>query len=152
MEKHISDELGFSRVKAVAAYLGIPKLRRADGFKLFRKERDNLKCCVCGIEASEWRTSKFFGIRCLNLYAKNSVGKTVLLTQDHIIPRSLGGCNSLHNLRIMCQPCNVKRGNNATIFELLSGSVNEYRLPNGYIKNSGNYKPLIEAIKDWSAE
>lgn len=35
-------------------------------------------------------------------------------TLDHIIPRSRGGSNGLDNLRLACQPCNEKRGNNVS--------------------------------------
>ena len=35
----------------------------------------------------------------------------VLMTKDHIIPRSKGGPDELDNYRTMCSPCNGKRGN-----------------------------------------
>lgn len=35
----------------------------------------------------------------------------VLMTKDHIIPRSLGGPTSLSNLQTMCAICNGKKGN-----------------------------------------
>lgn len=31
-------------------------------------------------------------------------------TIDHIKPRSLGGANAYSNLQIMCQPCNLAKG------------------------------------------
>ncbi|NJM65997.1 MAG: HNH endonuclease [Acaryochloris sp. RU_4_1] len=33
------------------------------------------------------------------------------LTLDHLKPKSLGGSNSLENLRLACFPCNNSRGN-----------------------------------------
>ncbi|TVQ23288.1 MAG: HNH endonuclease [Leptolyngbya sp. DLM2.Bin15] len=33
------------------------------------------------------------------------------LTLDHLKPKSLGGSNSLENLRLSCSPCNHSRGN-----------------------------------------
>jgi len=47
----------------------------------------------------------------LNLYGVNSDGDEVLLTKDHIRPRSLGGGNALDNLQTMCYPCNHNKGN-----------------------------------------
>ena len=44
-----------------------------------------------------------------NLYAL--VGDVwVLMTQDHILPRSKGGKDRLENLQPMCAPCNVRKG------------------------------------------
>jgi 5-methylcytosine-specific restriction endonuclease McrA len=41
-----------------------------------------------------------------NLFAGN-----ILMTKDHIVPKSKGGGDKLHNLRTMCTPCNEARGN-----------------------------------------
>jgi hypothetical protein len=46
-----------------------------------------------------------------NLYAVNDNGTVTLMTQDHIIPRSKGGRDHDDNLRTMCLPCNMKKGN-----------------------------------------
>lgn len=50
----------------------------------------------------------------LNLYAKreneNGTVEWVLMTQDHIRPRSKGGKDRLDNLQTMCAECNVKKG------------------------------------------
>lgn len=42
----------------------------------------------------------------LNLYHEDSKGKLILMTQDHIHPKSAGGSNDLHNLQTMCSQCN----------------------------------------------
>lgn len=42
----------------------------------------------------------------LNLYAMDSEGDEVLMTKDHILPKSKGGSESLKNLQPMCKPCN----------------------------------------------
>jgi hypothetical protein len=44
-----------------------------------------------------------------NLYAINAHGHEILMTQDHIIPRSRGGRNHLSNLQVMCRPCNCHK-------------------------------------------
>lgn len=47
----------------------------------------------------------------LNLYHVGSRGGLVMMTQDHIIPRSRGGSNELENLQTMCANCNQAKGN-----------------------------------------
>lgn len=70
------------------------------------------KCVCCGIEG------KYFAKECspgdghyhLNLYALDENGEEVLMTKDHIIPRSRGGANKLFNYQPMCVICNVNKG------------------------------------------
>jgi hypothetical protein len=45
-----------------------------------------------------------------NIYAIVG-GREVMLTVDHITPKSLGGSSDAGNLVCMCQPCNVKKSN-----------------------------------------
>jgi 5-methylcytosine-specific restriction endonuclease McrA len=72
-----------------------------------------MTCPVCGL------TGKFFAIETtdtkepkkyhLNLYAVEN-GQEVLMTSDHIFPKSLGGRGHLKNRQAMCSPCNSKKG------------------------------------------
>lgn len=78
----------------------------------------NLSCVKCGL------TGLYFAIEAsinhgaknghqgwhLNLYALRG-GKEVLMTKDHIVPKSLGGGNGLDNLQTMCTDCNGAKGN-----------------------------------------
>lgn len=45
-----------------------------------------------------------------NIYAIVA-GREVMLTVDHITPKSLGGNSDVENLVCMCQPCNMKKSN-----------------------------------------
>ena len=74
-----------------------------------------------GCEADRWIADghpKNLSPPVLNLYAINCDGALVLMTRDHIIPRSLGGTDSTQNLRPACMPCNGARGNTLTAAEL----------------------------------
>lgn len=73
-------------------------------------------CCVkCGIEgkyfAKERDTNSNSDKYHLNLYAIDENGEEVLMTKDHIIPRSKGGNNKIDNYQTMCTRCNNKKGN-----------------------------------------
>lgn len=74
-------------------------------------------CPVCGTKGV------YFALECsgdpsnknhryhLNLYGINSQGEEVLMTKDHILPKSKGGKNALENYQPMCASCNSKKGN-----------------------------------------
>ena len=73
-----------------------------------------LTCKCCGIQASfaaveTCPSSK--GYKSLNFYGYDPWGKEVLLTWDHIKPKSLGGSNSLSNAQCLCSICNSIKGN-----------------------------------------
>jgi 5-methylcytosine-specific restriction endonuclease McrA len=72
-----------------------------------------IRCVECGIEGSYFAlekditdsTSKFH----LNLYGKDEKGDEVMITKDHILPKSKGGENRLSNYQPMCYKCNQKK-------------------------------------------
>ncbi len=73
----------------------------------------SLVCCCCGIVG----TRMFLDTPCVghwsahfNLYAEWN-GKLILMTKDHVIPRSKGGADDVSNMRTMCTNCNGTRGN-----------------------------------------
>jgi 5-methylcytosine-specific restriction endonuclease McrA len=71
------------------------------------------KCVYCGIEGKYFAKEKCR--RCksyhLNLYALDNEGNEVLMTKDHIIPKSKGGIDDISNYQTMCEPCNMAKGN-----------------------------------------
>lgn len=46
-----------------------------------------------------------------NLYAMHTDGREILMTKDHVLPKSKGGLDFLGNLQTMCQPCNGQKAN-----------------------------------------
>ncbi|MGV8131884.1 MAG: HNH endonuclease [Candidatus Pacearchaeota archaeon] len=69
-------------------------------------------CVTCGLKANYFaleRDNKQKAMPHLNLYALVN-GKEIMMTIDHIIPKSKGGSNDMENLQPMCSNCNEKKG------------------------------------------
>jgi len=65
------------------------------------------KCVTCGIEGEYFALERCGGRGWhLNLYAIDESGKDVLMTRDHIVPRSISHDNSIDNMQTMCTFCN----------------------------------------------
>lgn len=83
----------------------------SDRYKVFFTK--GYKCAKCGLEGKYFALEKSVpeeGRYHLNLYALKD-GEEILMTKDHIIPRSKGGKNRLENYQPMCTICNHKKGN-----------------------------------------
>lgn len=97
------------------------------GSARYRLFKENLCCVKCGIEGRYYavetsakrdkKNGGWIALRGpsrephLNLYAINKQGHEVLMTKDHVIPKSKGGTNTDDNYQTMCSPCNNKKGN-----------------------------------------
>jgi 5-methylcytosine-specific restriction endonuclease McrA len=66
-------------------------------------------CYACGLVGSYFAVECKMGKWTLNLYGVNDKGEEVLMTRDHIYPKSLGGKNELTNHDTMCIICNNKK-------------------------------------------
>ena len=75
-------------------------------------KNSNLTCPICGAQASYFAKEKNINDKNyhLNLYGIYN-NQEILFTRDHILPRSLGGKDTLENQQIMCEPCNLLKGN-----------------------------------------
>lgn len=109
-----------------------PKREVLDGDQInFRSSRlstfkRSLRCVCCGVEGSFFVKEKHRRMRephlspyHLNLYGIDQQGREVLMTSDHIIPRSKAPPNLQNNRQTMCTRCNNAKGSrNITIHEL----------------------------------
>lgn len=68
-------------------------------------------CVTCGITGVVFRLETHDATinPHLNLYAQDEEGEMVLMTKDHIMPKSKGGANELDNYQPMCTFCNSKK-------------------------------------------
>jgi 5-methylcytosine-specific restriction endonuclease McrA len=71
-----------------------------------------VKCAKCDIEGQYFvkERSEDQQRYHLNLYAIDENGNEVLMTKDHIVPKSKGGTDDLNNLQTMCSYCNNEKG------------------------------------------
>lgn len=71
------------------------------------------KCVVCGIEGKYFAKERHLQNKSyhLNLYAVDDNGDEILMTKDHIMPRSKGGIDDISNYQTMCKLCNEAKGN-----------------------------------------
>ncbi|MFW5886412.1 MAG: HNH endonuclease [Bacteroidota bacterium] len=88
----------------------------SERYQLFKK--NGVKCAKCGIEG------QFFALECnkkdfqnnidpsfhFNLYGYDDSGDEMLITKDHIIPKSKGGQNHINNYQVLCSLCNQVKG------------------------------------------
>ena len=71
----------------------------------------SLACATCGLKGSFFvkERSPQTKVFHFNLYAINDQGEEILMTKDHIIPKSKGGKNNPKNYQTMCRICNAEK-------------------------------------------
>jgi 5-methylcytosine-specific restriction endonuclease McrA len=85
-------------------------------YAVFKKSLVCVKCGISGVFFAIEKPEKPENAKYhLNLYAINKDGKEVLMTKDHIVPKSKGGKNVLTNYQTMCYTCNYEKGNTIEI-------------------------------------
>ncbi len=77
---------------------GVPTSMRR---RVFRES--GYVCAMCGITGEERRFPK-------GGYGYYTRLPGVYLSIDHIIPKSKGGTHTRENLRVLCTPCNTRKG------------------------------------------
>jgi hypothetical protein len=76
--------------------------------------RKSLKCAACGLEGKLFRL-EYAGEKGLdrtphfNLYGEEN-GELILMTKDHIVPKSKNGPSEIENYQTMCAVCNMLKG------------------------------------------
>lgn len=90
-----------------------------------------VKCVSCGIEGKFFRkevqSPARSGAHYLNLYAVGKYKQHVLMTKDHIFPQSKGGRTILENLQPMCDLCNNRKQDKASVAVWFSYKLREFK-------------------------
>lgn len=70
-------------------------------------------CQCCGLKGLYFTKERNHkeGRYHFNLYGLDEFGNEVMLTKDHIIPKSAGGLNHVSNYQPYCKRCNGAKGN-----------------------------------------
>lgn len=95
--------------------------------------KKNTSCVCCGIEGSYFKKTQVVGkdrnSYHLNMYAVDG-DKEILMTKDHVIPKSKGGTDSLDNYVTACVVCNnIKNSSLLSWDELRVKFLNEEMKP-----------------------
>jgi 5-methylcytosine-specific restriction endonuclease McrA len=118
-------------------------------------------CVECGLKGNHFyieRHKKDLASKySLNLYALQEDGSEVMMTWDHIIPKSLGGSNLLSNAQCMCQKCNAAKGNHLSLTELIEigGRKNAhlmYNLPQFQNQKGQGLSRTLKEVREMNAK
>jgi len=76
---------------------------------------NGLECKHCGIKGEIFILEKNYCNKNsnkahFNLYGYDDYGNKIMLTKDHIMPKSKGGANHISNYQVLCSKCNSKKG------------------------------------------
>ena len=111
------------------------------------------KCVECGLQGSFWAVEKH-RVRDpyhINLYGLGKKGKEVMLTRDHIIPKSKGGGDSLINCQVLCSKCNSDKADSIRLGAAAFSTSSKDLKHEVYfsIKKGNKYLSLCEgAVRD----
>lgn len=95
----------------IKEYCGFNIKMNSDRYINFKK--NGIVCRHCKIKGSFFALERHDPDKTyhFNLYAVDKHGNEVLMTKDHIIPKSRGGKNHISNYQVLCTDCNNAKGN-----------------------------------------
>lgn len=92
--------------------------------------KDHHECVCCGLLGRYWwlECSGHYAPH-LNLYGIADLGNEVMLTIDHIFPKSKGGVLKPSNMQVLCSRCNAAKADQEMSVEALRAIVYPNRPP-----------------------
>lgn len=121
LNKIIIDKMPLSIINEI--YVSPNKIVQIEGHNVRTKDdrylnfiKNGFKCVRCGLKG------QYVKLECnsrngyhLNVYGVDENGIEVLLTKDHIYPKSKGGLDNIKNYQVLCEVCNGKKSDNSPI-------------------------------------
>ena len=91
----------------IRVFNDVPISMKSARYKLFKEK--GVKCIACNVKGTHFRVQRHSSTQRyhLNLYTNDGL----LMTKDHIIPKSKGGGNTQDNYQPMCTICNREKDN-----------------------------------------
>lgn len=106
-------EKKYIKIQNDRKFEGVNVFFASDRYDCFAEKGCN--CSKCGIEGKYFALEGQLNNRerryHFNLYALDENGKEVLMTKDHMKPKSKGGNDSIDNYDTLCEKCNSKKSN-----------------------------------------
>jgi len=84
---------------------------KSERYRVFDKSFKCSHCDIVGTRLYKEKTNEDHNLYHFNLYGIDENDQEVLMTKDHIVPKSKGGRNSLDNYDTMCTICNKNKSN-----------------------------------------
>lgn len=96
---------------------------KIEGYKVRTKDDRYLNFITNGFECSKCGLKgEYANLECnsqlgnhLNVYGTNKAGENILLTKDHIYPKSKGGLDDIKNYQVLCERCNNNKKDKSPI-------------------------------------
>ena len=147
---------------AIKVISPLPRTHKSKAIRVLLRDHDihgGMECVSCGLRTSVFRFERETLKRYTwAAYGEKKNGKLVRMTFDHIVPRSLGGSDSITNGQCMCYECNQRKGNSITLTDMIAAATHHSPhliwnviVPNKLQKSKrGKLRTLINQAKNFS--